>query len=127
MNGQIDLPDDDPAIVRLMIHFFYHLDYIPVTSPEPGGSSNIKRETSADVDDGENDQRPSKHRKLDKSGTKVEETAKEKPASFLSTHAKFYALGEEYGIKGLKSLATEKFDCEAGSQLESEDFLVAIQ
>lgn len=45
----------------------------------------------------------------------------------LTIHARVYALGEKYGVRGLKALALEKFKKETDIHWSSDDFLRAAQ
>jgi hypothetical protein len=78
-----DADAEDPVSVRFMIHYFYHLDYL---EDETAKLRNRKRE--------DND--------FDK--TYALKTG------ILIEHARMYAMGDKYGIPGLKELALEKYD-----------------
>lgn len=76
-------PDaEDPRCVKLMVHYFYHLDYLEVETAkikaEPAATTQFKDYT---LDDG-----------------------------ILIDHARMYAIGDKYGIPGLKALAKSKFE-----------------
>ncbi|ORY67586.1 uncharacterized protein BCR38DRAFT_522484 [Pseudomassariella vexata] len=47
--------------------------------------------------------------------------------SNLVIHARVYALGSKYGIKGLKNLSADKFEDEVKRHWDTEDFLGAAQ
>jgi hypothetical protein len=49
------------------------------------------------------------------------------PHSNLTVHAKVYELSKQFGIDGLKALALEKFETEAGDLWETMDFLYAAR
>ncbi|EXL72097.1 hypothetical protein FOPG_12251 [Fusarium oxysporum f. sp. conglutinans race 2 54008] len=49
------------------------------------------------------------------------------PSSNLCLFAKVYALGEKYGILGLKAIALGKFEILAKGHLQTEDFRLAVQ
>jgi hypothetical protein len=69
--GKIDLPDDDPQLVHIMVHYLYHFDYD--TKPQDKGIG------------------------FDGSVTNRDETDTNEPVTnVLVTHAKVYALAEKY-------------------------------
>ncbi|KAI5457494.1 hypothetical protein BGZ63DRAFT_394864 [Mariannaea sp. PMI_226] len=132
--GEIDLPDDDSLAVKMMIQYFYRLDYsnIPASTPveQPSGPPNPF--TSPEI----NQTTPSPFLdNLSLSPASVRKNKRrfkglsmlQKPPSNLNLHAKVYALGEKYGIKGLKALAVKKFEDEVVHHWDSADFLLAIQ
>ncbi|KAI0103922.1 hypothetical protein GGR51DRAFT_522909 [Nemania sp. FL0031] len=84
--GIIDLPDDDPYVVDMMVYYFYHLDYLV---PVSNGARTSDRMGSRDADD----------------------DAVSSPPSYsdLVVHAKVYALAAKYFISSLKTLALRKF------------------
>ncbi|KAI1179206.1 hypothetical protein F4777DRAFT_575237 [Nemania sp. FL0916] len=96
LEGIVDLPDDEPEIVDIMVHFFYHLDYLPRsrTEPKKEHAPSVRRER------GTSGNPPSYH-----------ETATAPPpkSSDLVVHAKVYAIAAKYLIDDLKSLAQNKF------------------
>ncbi|KAK2668819.1 hypothetical protein RAB80_016199 [Fusarium oxysporum f. sp. vasinfectum] len=49
------------------------------------------------------------------------------PSSNLCLFAKVYALGEKYGILGLKAIALGKFEILAKGHFQTEDFRLAVQ
>lgn len=72
-----DLDVETTKSVKLMIHYFYHHDY-------------LEQETSPEL------------RKLVCYNTKARK-------GLLAEHSRMYAMGEKYGIPGLKTLAATKF------------------
>jgi hypothetical protein len=78
-----DADAEDPVSVRFMIHYFYHLDYL---EDETAKLRSQKRE-----DD-----------EFDK--TYALKTG------ILIEHARMYAMGDKYGIPGLKELALQKYE-----------------
>ena len=45
----------------------------------------------------------------------------------LVIHARLYAIGEKYGVTGLKTLAMRKFEKEVGYHWKSDDFIQAVE
>ncbi|KAF4961274.1 hypothetical protein FSARC_10221 [Fusarium sarcochroum] len=174
INGKIDLPDDDPAAVEMMVHYLYHLDYTPSTistskvSPAPESETppyieadDLNQATPTVFDSRpvasfeENTPPPPPLPPPPAMSKKVSKMTKKKKAkpvlqpvspfvnpsqtwgfsnitnsessSHLCSHAKVYALGEKYGIRGLKALALQKFENEVEHHTESEDFLLAVK
>jgi hypothetical protein len=126
--GEINLPDDDPFAVRMMIQYLYHQTYtipqvpslapedqwFPMVTPMPstapcrstrhsfsGDSSGINsfRAWPPQTAPAPPPQRPA-------SGDSII------PYVNLRVHYKVYALGEKYGIHGLKALAVSRFESE---------------
>ncbi|KAG9674738.1 hypothetical protein KCU99_g4228, partial [Aureobasidium melanogenum] len=75
-----DMDAEDPKAVKLMIHYLYHLDYLEVET------AKVKADPSP--------------------GVSKDYTAND---GILIYHAMMYAMGDKYGIYGLKALAREKF------------------
>ncbi|KAK4107255.1 hypothetical protein N656DRAFT_785464 [Canariomyces notabilis] len=100
--GKIDLPDDDPRLVQIMVHYLYHFDYD--VKPQYEGMG------------------------FDGSVTNRDETdANEPMRDVVVTHAKVYALAEKYLIRGLKAVALRRFKASAAhSWLGINDFLQAV-
>ncbi|KAK3290210.1 uncharacterized protein B0H64DRAFT_349875 [Chaetomium fimeti] len=98
--GKIDLPDDDPQLVHIMVHYLYHFDYD--TKPQDKGIG------------------------FDGSVTNRDETDTNEPVTnVLVTHAKVYALAEKYLIRGLKVVAQRHFKA-ATTSVTLDGFLQAI-
>lgn len=74
---------EDTKCVRLMIHYFHHLDYLE------DETAKLKKQKRDNED-------------FDK--THVLKTG------LLIEHAKMYAMGDKYGIRGLKALALKKYE-----------------
>ncbi|KAI4761578.1 hypothetical protein E4T52_06342 [Aureobasidium sp. EXF-3400] len=73
---------DDPKCVKLMIHYFYHLDYLEVETAKL------------------------KEKKRFEENFDETHILKE---GLLIDHAKMYVMGDKYGIFGLKDLALRKY------------------
>ncbi|KAI4718035.1 hypothetical protein E4T48_05770 [Aureobasidium sp. EXF-10727] len=90
MDASTSPPDDfkwnadaeDPKCVKLMIHYFYHLDYLEVET------AKLKQQNRKDEDFDE------------VYGVKE---------GLLIDHAKMYAMGDKYGVLGLKDLALRRY------------------
>lgn len=78
-----DADAEDPVSFRLMIHYCYHLDYLE------DQTAQVRTQRRADED-------------FDK--IIVLKTG------LLLEHAKMYALGDKYGLPGLKDLALKKYE-----------------
>ncbi|KAL2158847.1 hypothetical protein VTH06DRAFT_4039 [Thermothelomyces fergusii] len=100
--GKIDLPDDDPELVRIMIYYLYHLDY-SVSPPQ--------KQVVSDLEDAQS----------------KNETLAKPTMGVLTTHAKVYTLAEKYLIQGLKTLALQKFTSAIASSIDVDDYLEAAQ
>lgn len=76
-----DVDAEDPKSVKLMIHYLYHMDYLEVETAKLKAQPIAEHLYDHDLKDG-----------------------------ILIDHAKMYAMGDTYGIPGLKSLARTKFN-----------------
>ncbi|AEO55662.1 hypothetical protein MYCTH_2299733 [Thermothelomyces thermophilus ATCC 42464] len=125
--GVVSLPDDDPQAVRLMMHYFYHLDY-PRQREVKHGFLNKSQSTNPKSDVVTNPGSTS-----GKTSNKTPKSAYSVPphqgfeVPNLTIHARLYALAEKYDVQGLKALALEKFKEEARIQWDSDDFIRAAE
>lgn len=142
----INIDEDDEQAVQMMMEYFYHLDYvapipqdsaleqdvapIPQDSaleqeePSPGGFNDYMDQSSRDV--------PSRRKRRGKRPVQIEwdpvephTSATASRDSNLTLHARVYALGEFYGVAGLKSLALRRFEEEVGMFWDTESFVQA--
>ncbi|KAI6344750.1 hypothetical protein MCOR25_011068 [Pyricularia grisea] len=95
----IDLQEDDPRAVELMVYFLYHENY--------DVSQNIQKKED------ENETLGQPIVPLD--------------SSELETHIKVHVLADKYCLDKLKALSQTKFRDAAGKYYSSEDFLQAAQ
>ncbi|KAI1013630.1 hypothetical protein LB503_010604 [Fusarium chuoi] len=137
-NGEIMLPDDDPAAVQKMIGYIYNIEYTPETTQMQEHDDDVEVELSdTDYDASERyrmklfgaefvERKRIKRLKERKwASWKVDEPI---PSSQLSLHAKVYALGEKYRIEGLKKEAKIKFESEIQSgNVGVDDFAEAVE
>ncbi|KAK0644242.1 BTB/POZ protein, partial [Cercophora newfieldiana] len=91
---KIDLPDDDPAIVKLLFEFFYTGTYQDGTYDE----EYEEDEKMEDVHDADN----SVPKDVPRDGCKA-----------LYTHLHLYILADKYDIPALRILARNRFKAEA--------------
>jgi len=153
--GVVNLPDEDPDTVEVMMYYLYHLDYptiLPsfcVAEPCPQSApASIIIPDSADIppeapiDGAPTDEAPSESitydwgtRPMGKKKKRKEKAlwgfgaeAEEPPTALsLALHARVFALAEMHGVAGLKDLALLKFRHEAKTQWEADDFLLAAE
>ncbi|RMY85085.1 hypothetical protein D0862_11267 [Hortaea werneckii] len=97
---------DDPEAIKLMVHYFYHLDYT-ATIASKGSPLNTSEATSA------RDNPTPKRRKLKKAASS-ERTATGTLASSphdgdMVMHAKVFAAAVKYQVAALSKLAAKKF------------------
>ncbi|THY95587.1 hypothetical protein D6C93_05001 [Aureobasidium pullulans] len=76
-----DVDAEDPKSVKLMIHYLYHMDYLEAETAKIKMQPTAEFLKDNDLKDG-----------------------------ILIDHAKMYAMGDKYGIPGLRSLARTKFN-----------------
>ncbi|RYC85379.1 hypothetical protein BFJ63_vAg11802 [Fusarium oxysporum f. sp. narcissi] len=137
-DGEINLPDDDPAAVRKMIGYLYNIDYNPTTKQMPDYEDDVEAELSDTEYDAETRyrmrlfgaefierKRIKQLKELEWGGWQVGEPLL---SPQLSLHAKVYALGEKYRIEGLKKVAKGKFESEIQSgNVGIDDFAEAAE
>ncbi|KAK4461260.1 hypothetical protein QBC42DRAFT_178888, partial [Cladorrhinum samala] len=97
---KISLPDDDPRLIHIMVHYLCHFDYDIQLQHECFRLAPL--ETGRD-------------------GTNVNESV----GDILLTHAKVYALAEKYLIRGLKAVALRQFKAAAAVSEDIDDFFGA--
>jgi hypothetical protein len=117
--GVVALPDDNPQAVKLMIRYLYYSDYptyviVQGEVVEEADAASVLEEKS---------------KRARNSEFKLPRHARPKVSAMpnLTIHARVYALGEKYDIKGLKALALEKFKKEAIEYWDSHDFIQAVE
>ncbi|KAF4459178.1 speckle-type poz [Fusarium albosuccineum] len=125
--GVINLPEDDPLTVKLMLHYLYHQDY----SHEPPAGTDVFKPYLAPVIpvhvDAARDISPRMKKRM--RSTIPPPTPPPMPTTVpnLPIHVKVYALAEKYAIEDLKAVALKKFRIEAKEHWQSQDFIDAIQ
>ena len=140
LTNEINLPEDDPELIRLMIDYLYRLDYDHTNGKT---SSRERRPEPTPVRDSE---APDEHfqlfrrrhiaeeeNKRDKGRVSFDENLEtnnldwpRSPKRGLVTHARMYALADKYQISGLKALAQRKFQKAALQHWNSEEFAPAL-
>lgn len=154
--GVVDLSQDDPQAVKMMMHYFYHLDYPHVAMHEPAGDGHQPASHGTEASQSStifsspltspftdpaapglyNPTRkiatPIRNRKK-KLGSKSApawtdlDIATEIRDPNLIIHANVYTLGEQYAVEGLKAVALDKFVAEVKVHWTTEDFLQAVE
>lgn len=128
MTGIIDLSEDDPQAVDLMLQYLYHLDYVLPPAEEenlPNASGNKPvAKVSLYPHTVLYDFRKGNMRAV----PIVRNTTACKPTPHhLVVHAKVFALAEKYAITGLYSMAKSNFQGEAYLFWDTADFLDATE
>ncbi|KAM3523662.1 hypothetical protein NHJ13051_005000 [Beauveria bassiana] len=152
-SGVVHLPEDDPLAIKMMIHYFYHLDYptvipsavdanetaTPSLSPfqnayQPNESAqtgftansvSVLLSKKERIKLKKMTERERRDRDLAQPHAQSSDSVSATPNLYL--HAKVYALGEKYGVHDLKGFALRKFHIEAKHHWQSDDFLHAIR
>ncbi|KIX05919.1 uncharacterized protein Z518_03893 [Rhinocladiella mackenziei CBS 650.93] len=152
---ELTLDDDDPRLVKLMIDYFYQLDYddAPPTVQKAGDEErmiNGRREPESPVAktieffesltpaDAIADPEPPADsyvyptpeitvgtENIDEPMTAVEDEGVDLETTELSTNARMYALADKYEIDDLRELAREKFANAAARDWKSKAFAYA--
>ncbi|KAG5775230.1 hypothetical protein H9Q73_011095 [Fusarium xylarioides] len=137
-DGEINLPDDDPAAVRKMIGYLYNIDYNATRTQMPDYEDDVEAELSDTEYDAETRYRMKlfgaefiKRKRIKQlkehewGGWKSQESPS---SSQLCLQAKVYALGEKYGMQGLKNAAKGAFESEIQSgNVGIDDFAEAVE
>ncbi|KAF5709420.1 speckle-type POZ [Fusarium mundagurra] len=128
LESRINLPDDDPTVVREMLYYLYNLDLVGYEFiPEDGNF--IEEELSDTEYENAMIRRLAGHRFVGNrrvKGLVPKLGARIGPPANLTLFAKVYALGEKYGIPGLKTIALSKFETLAKAYAQTEDFRLAV-
>ncbi|PNP79252.1 hypothetical protein FNYG_07328 [Fusarium nygamai] len=131
LESRINLPDDDPTVVREMIYYLYNLDLVGHEFiPEDGNF--IEEELSDTETDGPT------LRRMEWKGHRFVGNRRVKglvpklgvrigPPKNLCLFARVYAVGEKYGIPGLKTIALSKFETLAKAYAHTNDFRNAAE
>jgi hypothetical protein len=151
LTNEINLPEDDPELIQLMIDYLYRLDYdhtngktssrdVVEQRPEPASVRDSEAPDDAlDIYQPEHFQLfrrrhiAEEENRQDKGGISsdghLETNHLDWPRSQttgLATHAQMYALADKYQISGLKTLAQRKFQKAALQHWNSEEFAPAL-
>lgn len=115
---EFDEACDDPEIVKLMVEYFYHLDY-----PRPKDSTTSTKSTRQSTK-----KLRYSHPTWDSSGQEIPPQAfdAEQPNVSLMQHAKLFTMAVKYQIDGLRHLITQKFKEAVATQWSHEDFAHTI-
>jgi hypothetical protein len=123
-----DDPDDacdDPEIVKLMVGYFYHLDYFQDTS-------EVSEQTVIEVSDSPAPQKKKQRRAAPAKRTRATMSVPSQvatpsgPKVHLIEHAKVFAMAVKYHVDALRDLAVAKFKIEVEQHWEHEDLAHAI-
>ncbi|KAF5689979.1 speckle-type POZ [Fusarium denticulatum] len=130
LESKINLPDDDPVVVREMVYYLYNLDLVGYEFiPEDG---NFIEEELSDTETPNATLRRMQwkgHRFVGNrrvKGLVAKLGVRIGPPKNLRLFAKVYAIGEKYGIPGLKAIALSKFETLAKAYAQTEDFRLAV-
>lgn len=149
----INLPEDDPEMIRRLIAYLYLGDYDPNSGMALAQFSAIAQHESTSATNpthhyrrgafgvsvtdpcaclapnAKNTEQPVAKETDSQQDYKVyEKTANAvEVANPLTIHASMYALGDKYQVEGLSSLAKEKFECCLHHHAQTEDFIAAVQ
>jgi hypothetical protein len=151
LTNEINLPEDDPELIRLMIDYLYRLDYDHTNGKTSSRDVIELRPEPTSVRDREaQDDAPAMYQpeqfqlfrrrhiveeenKRDKGRVSFDENLEtnnpdwpRSPKTGLATHARMYALADKYQISGLKALAQRKFQKAALQHWNSEEFAPAL-
>lgn len=118
---------DDPEIVKLMVRYFYHLDYL-----HDDNENEAAEEAVIEISDS-----PAPPKKKAKKSAPAKKTQASKPAPtqaappsapkvHLLEHAKVFAMAVKYHVDALRDLAAQKFKAEVEEHWDHEHLANAI-
>lgn len=127
--------DEEPALVREMIEYFYTMDYLvnPLFSlPDSSNSSEASSTNASEAQDVfANEDVPSQQpegREDQDNASQPDDAPRNPPAAFdpLSFHILMYSLADRMFIEGLKALSNQKAERELIDRLDANSFPRAI-
>ncbi|KAJ4033405.1 hypothetical protein NW756_013015 [Fusarium oxysporum] len=119
-DGEINLPDDDPAAVRKMIGYLYNIDYNPTTKQMPDYEDDVEAELSDTEYDAETRYRMRLFR--------AEFIERKRIKQLKELEWGGWQVGEKYIIDSLKKAAKGKFESEIQSgNVGIDDFAEAAE
>lgn len=152
--GVVDLSQDDPQAVKMMMHYFYHLDYPHVamhetpgdghqpalhgneasqpststlfSSPFDSSSSALFNQPTRKIATPIRNRKKKLGSKAAPAWTDLDITTEIRDPNLI-IHANVYTLGEQYAVEGLKAVALDKFVAEVKVHWTTEDFLQAVE
>ncbi|KAF5253944.1 hypothetical protein FANTH_1269 [Fusarium anthophilum] len=126
--GEVELPDDEPLAVSMMIEYLYHQTYTIPHDAEFGPEYHLSHIVPSKPSTAPLNRAcysSSSNSSISQSPLHILQTAAASiprealgpyvfivPYVALRVHYKVYALGEKYGIPGLKALAAQNFETE---------------
>lgn len=126
---------EEPALVREMIEYFYTLDYLvshPLSLPDSSNSSEAPSTNVSEAEDVSADevvpcQQP-EGREDQENASQPDDAPRNPPAAFdpLSFHILMYSLADRMFIEGLKALSNQKAERELIDRLDATSFPHAI-
>lgn len=126
---------EEPALVREMIEYFYTLDYLvshPLSLPDSSNSSeapstNVSAAEDVSADEVVPCQQP-EGREDQENASQPDDAPRNPPAAFdpLSFHILMYSLADRMFIEGLKALSNQKAERELIDRLDATSFPHAI-
>ncbi|KAL1845947.1 hypothetical protein VTK73DRAFT_389 [Phialemonium thermophilum] len=141
--GVIDLPDDNPAAVEVMVHYFYHLDYpaVPAAGRQSAQLDSVQDEVDPRVKmacDAQEQQalaasyaargrRRHTRRTVSSEDDPPTEIVAAGGSRLLPLHVRVYVLADKYGISGLQGLARQRFIIAAHAHWISPEFPRAVE
>ncbi|KAI4639935.1 hypothetical protein J4E93_008734 [Alternaria ventricosa] len=108
--GSVDLPEDEPAIVKLMMQYIYEGEYDPaLPDNELGGSTKITVPPTPTPPHKKS--RVARQMFVPATPTSFPHSSLPIPGTStqLMVHAKLYEIADKYDVVGLKELVIEKF------------------
>ncbi|KAH7139567.1 hypothetical protein B0J11DRAFT_589460 [Dendryphion nanum] len=123
----IDLPEDEPATIKLLMQYMYEGEYHPfhVETSKPSDKTILQKQTAAHSCRDQNFccENYGNIRVCDHHFCGVQYRPKfNGTASQLLVHSKMYEIGERYDVQGLKELAKEKFRIACDEFWNTSDF-----
>ncbi|CAG8979711.1 hypothetical protein HYALB_00013400 [Hymenoscyphus albidus] len=112
--GIIDLPDDEPHVVELLVQFLYTDDYVYQAqclqnSEDPAPKTEESHASVEKVINDKVQEEAAQHAESEEKEEEDDEKYYEIPDHELTAHTKVYIIADKFDIPDLKNLAREKF------------------
>lgn len=111
---------DEPEIVKLMMHYFYHFDYLE------GSTATSHEIAGGEIWDTNSWELPPAKRDSKKAAKSKRTLLHDSAKIHLIEHAKLFAMAVKYQVVALQRLAAGKFKAEAYRHWDHEDFPKAV-
>ena len=118
---------DEPEIVKLMVEYFYHFDYLRNTESLPHPTAKLPPNARTTESSSATQTAKREHIRVRLPPPTLQSQQHELPSQgYIIEHAKVFAIAVKYQIDGLRGLAAAKFKDAATAYWKYDDFVEAI-